>query len=1124
MRKEISLILFSILLASTIISNTNINFVIKSNTDATLQNTTNVSGFASELQDTQLPVYVPVDQQIFADPSTIPDYRESGLIFDDISQYEEYRRSATVESILADDPIPPSISNLAGLPPIGDQGSQGSCVGWAWGYYCLSHQIAVANGYWDTSVSSHQFSPAYIYNQINDGTDSGSYFYDAAMLTESFGCATMTNMPYSDTDCISWPSEAAYTEAMSYRTLEPEWDSLYSDSDLAVLKAYLAAGNTALMGIFTRTAFYGFDSENNIYTTSHATGALGGGHAVCVVGYDDDKSTTDGPGAFLLVNSWGSDWGDGGFWWMSYEAVKDSRLSQCVFYYCDVIEQPYTPSLTGSIRVSHEKRGDVLDAGIMISLEVNGYEEYYTSLNFGVLMADDSGLYQNHPFPGNHIVFDLSDFSPYLSTRWENEFILLIGDSVWPLSGVLESFSVHSYLWDVEATSTETPYTIHDNQPQEEVSAFLAIPTIELEIDPYVSGTVEITGTALGDSADTIIDTGFEPGSFEQPWYTNDANSDNGDQLWGVDTYHTYTGGSSIWCGGSPSSTAVYTEHFIMPVWYWPTGWTRYSAGLNENKWYPIGTSTQYQIQASTGGMSDVKEWVIQGPLDRSSATELCLTFWMDYEVDNAQANNFASVLYSTNGSLFYYLERWWAPVGESFSFVGEQEILLPDDAICSTLYFAFIFQGDYTGSMTVDDIDIWDIGSEYENDADSYAYCYVDISDFGSATMSFDYWADVEDGYDWFSPGYYISGTWTTPYTLGTTTDWEHFSFSIPTSATRIGFFFHSDSSVVRQGVYVDNVQLISEMDPISSVEILIDGISQGYASGVGSWTYSWDTTTFTEEEHDVTARATIVGSLYTDTASTLVDNTAPRLVSAVVPYQTGDNITVALYVNSLGGSPIKDVNFWSGSIASYFCGGTVDIINATTYLVCCYLLDTIPEGHYEFQMYALDYVDNIIIVPMALTVDRTDPLVSTPSDIEYNEGSTGNSIVWTCTDLNPGNYELYRNDDLVLSGVWTNGLNYSIDGLSVGTYTFTITFWDLAGNSISDIVIVTITANASTSTTSNTTTSNTETSTNTQTTDTNTSSQPSEMSPLSIMVMFVSAGSLAVIIVVIILIKRKN
>lgn len=1111
--------LLGILFVSAFVFNSDVRFLTNESMNITKVDNNIASDIGNQVETAQILHDSSLDDLEFADPSTIPDYRETGLLLEDMSQYEEYHRSATVESILPDDPVPPSVSNLAGLPPIGNQGSQGSCVGWAWAYYCLTHQIAAANGFWDTSIASHQFSPAYIYNQINYGTDSGSYFYDASMLTEAFGCSTMASMLYSDTDYVTWPSEAAYTEAMSYRTLAPEWDSLYSNSDLAVLKAYLAAGNTALLGILVRAAFFDFDSDDNIYTTSHASGALAGGHAVCVVGYDDTKATTDGPGAFLLVNSWGSGWGDSGFWWMSYEAVKDSRISQRAFYYCDVIEQPHTPNLVGSIRISHDKRGDVLDAGLQISLEVNGFEQYWKFLSIGANEADDTGLYQNHPFPGNHIVFDLSDFSPYLSTFWENEFILTIGDSVWPLSGVLESFSVHSNLYDVEATSTTTPHVIQDNQARDEVSVFLTVPCVELEIDPYVGGVADITGTAQGSSTDTVIDTGFEPGSFVPAWYTEDANSDNGDQLWGVDTYHTSSGGSSIWCGGTPSSTAVYTEHFIMPVWYWPAGWSRYSGGSNTNPWYHVGTSTQYQIEASTGGMYDVIEWVIQGPLDRSTATELCLTFWMDYEVSNAYEDNFASVLYSTDGSNFYFLERWWAPVGESFSFVGEQEIILPDDAICSTLYFAFIFQGDYTGSMTVDDIDIWDIGAEYENDADSYAYCLVDLSDFDSATMSFDYWADVEDGWDWFSPAYYIDGSWTTPSVLGTTTGWEHLSLSIPTTATRIGFYFHSDSSVVEQGVYIDNVQLIGEVDPISSVEILVDGVSQGYATGGSSWTYHWDTTTFTEEEHDITARASFAGNLYSDTASTLVDNTAPVLVSAIEPYQTGNNITIHVYVNDLGGSPLSILYFWSGSIDSYVEDATGVLINSTAYSVYYYLMDTIPDGHYEFEMYAIDEADNMVIVPMELTVDKTNPVLSTPSDVTYTESLTGNSIDWTCSDVNPSHYELYRNGELVSYGSWTDGLDYSVDGLSVGTYTFTITFWDLAGNSVTDSVTVTVTDGSSTGTTSGTTSGTTTSGTGT----TNTSEQ-SNIPLSSMMIGIVAAGSLVVILVVIVLIKRQK
>jgi hypothetical protein len=40
-----------------------------------------------------------------------------------------------------------------------------------------------------------------------------------------------------------------------------------------------------------------------------------GGHAQCVVGYDDAKYG----GAFLIMNSWGPQWGNNGFTWVRYK-------------------------------------------------------------------------------------------------------------------------------------------------------------------------------------------------------------------------------------------------------------------------------------------------------------------------------------------------------------------------------------------------------------------------------------------------------------------------------------------------------------------------------------------------------------------------------------------------------------------------------------------------------------------------------------------------------------------------------------------------------------------------------------------------------------------------------------
>ena len=43
-------------------------------------------------------------------------------------------------------------------------------------------------------------------------------------------------------------------------------------------------------------------------------------HAILIVGWDDTKSTDTGTGAFLVKNTWGDRWGDGGYAYISYRA------------------------------------------------------------------------------------------------------------------------------------------------------------------------------------------------------------------------------------------------------------------------------------------------------------------------------------------------------------------------------------------------------------------------------------------------------------------------------------------------------------------------------------------------------------------------------------------------------------------------------------------------------------------------------------------------------------------------------------------------------------------------------------------------------------------------------------
>ena len=95
----------------------------------------------------------------------------------------------------------------------------------------------------------------------------------------------------------------------------------------------------------------------------------------------------------------------------------------------------------------------------------------------------------------------------------------------------------------------------------------------------------------------------------------------------------------------------------------------------------------------------------------------------------------------------------------------------------------------------------------------------------------------------------------------------------------------------------------------------------------------------------------------------------------------------------------------------------------------------------------------------------DAVDPVVTSPSDLNVAFDYTGQSISWTATDANAGNYTITRDaTPVVTTTPWVSGVPvvYNItDGLAPGaSYTFEIIFTDNFSNSISDSVVMTVTS----------------------------------------------------------------
>jgi ABC-type transport system substrate-binding protein len=92
---------------------------------------------------------------------------------------------------------------------------------------------------------------------------------------------------------------------------------------------------------------------------------------------------------------------------------------------------------------------------------------------------------------------------------------------------------------------------------------------------------------------------------------------------------------------------------------------------------------------------------------------------------------------------------------------------------------------------------------------------------------------------------------------------------------------------------------------------------------------------------------------------------------------------------------------------------------------------------------------------------VDGTSPVLTHPNGLTYSEGSTGHTISWQGTENYPSHYEVFKNGSIYRSGPWNSSgemISVSVDGLSLGTYNYTLVLTDDGGNFASDTVFITV------------------------------------------------------------------
>jgi len=244
-----------------------------------------------------------------------------GAILDE----EAYNSLPRIASLAAGsyEGLPSSFSLKQYAPIPGDQNNYGTCVGWAAAYAARTISESVAlNRLSQTETTQNVFSPIYIYKNIRPDDPSGmsgAQIYTALDLMRDTGAVKMidiertTTFPHVD---LEYYKDSRNYPIGDYITLFSTEDRRKPALITRIVKKSLSERKPVIIGMNTPDSF---NEAKDVWEPNENSERYYYGHALCVVGYDDNKYG----GAFEVLNSWGRKWGNGGYIWIPYRTFVD---------------------------------------------------------------------------------------------------------------------------------------------------------------------------------------------------------------------------------------------------------------------------------------------------------------------------------------------------------------------------------------------------------------------------------------------------------------------------------------------------------------------------------------------------------------------------------------------------------------------------------------------------------------------------------------------------------------------------------------------------------------------------------------------------------------------------------
>jgi len=199
--------------------------------------------------------------------------------------------------------------------PIEDQGDLGSCTSFAAG---AAFRFDMRKQGLTDYVPSHLFEYYNARARNSKGQDIGATIKAAIKAINTYGICPEGEWPYNISNFASKPPKKCYDDALQDRAIK--YQSVAQN--ITVMKNCVAQELPFVIGI---SVYESFESQQvattGIVPLPKNNEQLLGGHALMVVGYRDSDLH------FIVRNSWGSSFGDGGYVYLPYAYLQDENLS-----------------------------------------------------------------------------------------------------------------------------------------------------------------------------------------------------------------------------------------------------------------------------------------------------------------------------------------------------------------------------------------------------------------------------------------------------------------------------------------------------------------------------------------------------------------------------------------------------------------------------------------------------------------------------------------------------------------------------------------------------------------------------------------------------------------------------